>query len=656
MNEILWQPTAAQIEATEVARWCRDLGFEPDYSALHAWSVEDIGRFWGALWDRFGVVGDQGDVTFSQGERFRTASFFETGSLNIAENLLAANEVDPDTHVAMSFSNEDGPFSTLTVTELRERVSLLQQAMRRAGVGVGDVVAAWLPNLPDTIAIFLAANSLGAVFTSGSPDFGTNGVVDRFGQLDPKLLFATDEYLYAGKRHSTLERLSEVTARLPSLEETILVPYLNGAVDVDGATTLDAFCDGLSASALHFERLPFDHPAFVLFSSGTTGAPKAIVHRGGGVFLKLLSEHRIHCDIGPGDRVFYFTTAGWMMWNWLAVVLASDATLLLFDGSPFHPDPDVLFDLADREQATLFGVSAKYVDALNKANRRPAESHDLSTIRTICSTGSTLVHESFEYLYEHVKSDVHVASFSGGTDLCGCLVSGAPSSAVRIGEIQAPCIGLDIQIFDDDGAPLPPGEQGELVCTTPFPSIPLRFVGDENNERFDDSYFDRFDGSWHQGDFAEWTDAGGMIIHGRSDATLNPGGVRIGTAEIYRQVEQLDEILEGIVIGQSWDNDTRVVLFVRLADGATLDDELISTIKRAVREGASPRHVPAKVLEVSDIPRTRSGKISELAVRSVVHGRSVKNTEALANPESLEQFANRPELDDEHPPPRSPAG
>ncbi len=644
MNNILWQPTDAQIDATEVAQWCADLGLEADYGALHAWSVEDIGRFWATLWDRYGIVGDRGSTNYAAGDRFRTASFFPDGSLNVAENLLAARTVDPDTHVAMSFSNEDGPVSSLTITALRERVSLLQQAMQRAGVGVGDVVAAWLPNLPDTIAIFLAANSLGAIFTSGSPDFGTNGVVDRFGQLDPKLLFATDEYLYAGKRHSTLDRLAEIIERLPSVERTVLVPYLNGAVDVADTTTLDAFTTGLAATELAFERLPFDHPAFVLFSSGTTGAPKAIVHRAGGVFLKLVSEHRVHCDIHAGDRVFYFTTAGWMMWNWLAVVLASEATLVLFDGSPFHPDPDVLFDLADREQVTLFGVSAKYVDALNKANRRPGESHDLSTIRTICSTGSTLVHESFEYLYEHVKSDVHVASFSGGTDLCGCLVSGAPTSPVRIGEIQAPCIGLDIQVFADDGTPLPPGEQGELVCTTPFPSIPLRFVGDENNERFDGSYFDRFDGSWHQGDFAEWTDAGGMIIHGRSDATLNPGGVRIGTAEIYRQVEQLDEILEGIVIGQSWDNDTRVVLFVRLADGATLDDDLIAKIKKTVREGASPRHVPAKVLEVTDIPRTRSGKISELAVRSIVDGRAVKNTEALANPEALDQFADRAEL------------
>ncbi|RZV40962.1 MAG: acetoacetate--CoA ligase, partial [Acidimicrobiales bacterium] len=458
------------------------------------------------------------------------------------------------------------------------------------------------------------------------------------------LLFATDAYLYANKTHSTLDRLAEIQDRLPSLEDTVLVPYLHGEAAAPNTTTMSTFTAGLEPTELTFERLPFDHPVFVLFSSGTTGAPKAIVHRSGGVLMKLVSEHRIHCEIKPGDRVFYFTTAGWMMWNWLVVALASEATLVLYDGSPFHPDGNVVFDLADREQVTLLGISAKFVDAVNKAGLRPAETHDLTSIRTITSTGSTLVHESFRFVYDHIKSDVHLASMSGGTDLCGCLVAGDPTAPVVAGEIQAPGIGLDIAVFNDAAERLPRGEQGELVCLSPFPSIPLRFVNDPDNERFDRSYFTRFDGAWHQGDFAEWSDGGGMVISGRSDATLNPGGVRIGTAEIYRQVEQLAEVEEGLVIGQAWDNDTRVVLFVRLADGVMLTDELISTIKSTIRAGASPRHVPAVVAAVADIPRTRSGKISELAVRDVVHGMDVKNTEALANPEALELFRDRPEL------------
>ncbi|MFT7475570.1 MAG: acetoacetyl-CoA synthetase [Verrucomicrobiales bacterium] len=644
MSNTLWEASSNKVEATEIFALSKDLGLDGGYDELHAWSIEDSSRFWRTVWDRYGVIGERTDEIIRSGSRFRETRFFPDASLNVAENLLTAKTVNPATHIALTFSNETGAVSSHTLLELQQRVSVLQQAMRRAGVGAGDVVAAWLPNIPETMAIFLAANSIGAVFTSSSPDFGTNGVVDRFGQLDPKLFFATDAYLYANKTHSTLDRLSEIAARLPTVEQTVLVPYLNGDAHIADTTTLADFTSGLDSKALEFERLDADHPIFVLFSSGTTGTPKAIVHRSGGVLLKLISEHRTHCDIHAGDRVFYFTTAGWMMWNWLAMVLQAEATAVLFDGSPFHPGPEVLWEMAERERTTLFGISAKYVDALNKAKFHPADTYDLSSMRTICSTGSTLVHESFRFLYEHVKADVHVASMSGGTDLCGCLVGGNPTAPVIAGEIQCPAIGLDIAVFDADGSRLPVGEQGELVCLTPFPSIPLRFVGDDGHTRFDASYFDRFDGVWHQGDFAEWSDGGGMIISGRSDATLNPGGVRIGTAEIYRQVEQLAEIEEGLVIGQSWDNDTRIVLFVRLAQGATLDDQLVAAIKVAIRDGASPRHVPAKVLEVADIPRTRSGKISELAVRDIVEGRQVKNTEALANPEALELYRNRAEL------------
>ncbi len=644
MTQTLWTPSDEFAADTEIARWCADLGLS-SYADLHDWSTVDSERFWTAIWDRFGIVGDRGQVGVPAVDRFRSTRFFPDTTLSVAENLLRGSSVDdPENHLALSFSNEAGPQYEWSLRELRDRVSILQQAMVRAGVVAGDVVAAWLPNMPETMAIFLAANSLGATFTSSSPDFGANGVVDRFGQIEPRLLFATDAYLYAGKEHDTTDRLAEIQDRLPSLTATVHVPYLNGDRALDGVTSMTDFVADIAAAKPTFERLPFDHPVYVLFSSGTTGAPKAIVHRAGGVLLKLVSEHRVHCDIGPGDRVFYFTTAGWMMWNWLVMVLAADATVVLYDGSPFHPDADVVFDLVDREQVTLLGISAKYVDALNKAERRPAQTHDLGSVRTICSTGSTLVHESFRYLYEHVKSDVHVASMSGGTDLCGCLVAGDPTSPVIAGEIQAPAIGLGIEVFDDDGSALPVGEQGELVCTTPFPSIPLRFVGDDGDVRFDAAYFDRFDGAWHQGDFAEWSPGGGMIISGRSDATLNPGGVRIGTAEIYRQVEQLDAVEEALVIGQQWDDDTRVVLFVRMADGHNMNDDLRAAIKAAIRTGASPRHVPAKILQVPDIPRTRSGKISELAVRDVVHGRAVKNTEALANPEALEHYKDREEL------------
>ena len=643
MTSPLWQPSPQRIASTEVARLCAELDIPADYPTLHRYSVSEPAAFWGTVWDRYGVLGERTDQVIAPGGRLRETRFFPDARLNVAENILR-ERAPGSSNVALTFSNELGHQRTLGLDELRARVSVLQQAMRAASVSRGDVIAAWLPNLPETLIVFLAANSLGAVFTSSSPDFGTNGVVDRFGQIKPKLLFATDSYLYAGTVHDTTERLAEIQSRLPSVERTILVPYLDPDVTVPGTESLSEFTAGLSAGPLSFDRVDFDHPLFVLFSSGTTGAPKAIVHRSGGVLLKLLSEHRLHCDIRTDDRVFYFTTAGWMMWNWLAMAPASEATIVLYDGSPFHPSGNVLFDLAEREQVTLFGISAKYVDAVSKAGLRPAETHDLSSIRTICSTGSTLVHESFRFVYDHISSDVHLASMSGGTDLCGCLVAGDPTGPVFAGEIQAPAVGLDIAVVDDTGGPVPRGVQGELVCRNPFPSIPLGLVDDDTNERFDASYFDRIEGAWHQGDFAEWGPGGGMIISGRSDATLNPGGVRIGTAEIYRQVEQLPEVEESIVIGQSWDDDTRIVLFVRLAGGTALTDELEVEIRSAIRSGASPRHVPARIAAVTDIPRTRSGKISELAVRDVVHGRAVANTEALANPDALEQFRDRPEL------------
>lgn len=637
----LWTPDSDRVAATRVAHLMTEAGLDT-YEDLHRWSIEEPDAFWRLAWDFCGVVGASGDRVMVEGGSMRETRWFPDARLNVVDTLLARTDDGP----AFVFHGEAGHRRDLAWSELHDVVSQYQQLLLSLEIEPGDRVAAMMANTPDIYAVMLAAASIGAVFTSVSPDFGVAAAVDRFGQIEPRVLFASDGYHYGGKHFHVVDKVAELAGSIPSIERAYVVAYDRGA-DIDVADGLWSAADALAAfdpGPVHTVPLPFDHPWYVLYSSGTTGKPKCIVHRAGGVLLKHLTEQVLHCDIRPGDRVFYFTTAGWMMWNWLVGVLASEATLILYDGSPFHPDGNVLFDLADREKPTLLGISAKFVDAVNKAGLRPAETHNLSSVRTICSTGSTLVHESFRFVYEHVASDVHLASMSGGTDLCGCLVAGNPIGAVHAGEIQAPGIGLDIGVIDDEGNRLGPGEQGELICWTPFPSIPLRFVNDPGHERFDSSYFTRFPGAWHQGDFAEWAEGGGMVISGRSDATLNPGGVRIGTAEIYRQVEQLDEIEEGLVIGQAWDDDTRIVLFVRLADGVTLDDDLQQRIRSTIRTGASPRHVPARIVAVDDIPRTRSGKISELAVRDIVAGRTVKNTEALANPEALELYKELPEL------------
>ncbi len=638
----VWTPSPARAAATNMARFATRHGWA-DFVSLHAWSVADPATFWSAAWDDLGMVGTLGDVAMVPGEEFRDARFFPDARLNVAENLLRFGGTEP----ALVFHSEDGSVRrSISRDDLREMVGRLQQAMREAGVKVGDRVAVWLPNIPETYAVMLAAASLGAVFSSTSPDFGVDGVVDRFGQIEPTLLFACDGYLYGGKVHDCLAPLAEIRGALPSLERVVVVPFFGpgGTGDVADAVTLDEFTAGIEPREPDFEALPFDHPWYILFSSGTTGKPKCIVHRAGGVLLKHLVEHQLHCDVRPGDRVFYFTTAGWMMWNWLASGLASGATLVLYDGSPFHPDGTRLFDLADATGITLFGTSAKFIEALGKSGLRPAATHDLASLRTITSTGSTLVAEGFHIVHERVKADVHLASISGGTDLCGCLVAGDPTSPVHAGEIQRPALGLDIDVVDDAGLRVPPGVRGELVCRNAFPSMPLGFHDDPGGVRYRAAYFERIPGVWHQGDFAEWTDAGGIVIHGRSDATLNPGGVRIGTAEIYRQVDKVPEVLESVVIGQQVGDDTRVVLFVVLRDGVALDDELTARIRAEVRNGATPRHVPAVVAQVPEIPRTRSGKIVELAVRAMVHGETIENTDALANPDALRHFREHPAL------------
>ena len=603
----------------------------PDSVALQRWSVAHLGPFWDLAWDLTGVKGQKGNVTVAGDGSLLGAQFFPDGRVNFAENLLRRD----DDGVAIWFAREDGERRALTWTALSAQVDAMAGFLLGRGVRAGDRVAAWMPNLPETVVAMLATTAIGAVFSSTSPDFGPAGVLDRFGQIEPVVLFVADAYSYAGVKHDCVGRLREFRPRLATVRDVVVVgdvpARVNGAIGWD-----DALAGGGSMGP--FVSQPFDHAAFILYSSGTTGPPKCIVHRAGGILLKHLVEHQFGCDIRAGDTVFWFTTCGWMMWNWLTSALASGASIVCFDGSPFHPGPEVLWNLADDVGITMFGISAKYVDALRKGGFRPRDRHELSSVRTIGSTGSPLVNESFEFLYDAVLDDVHVASVSGGTDLCGCLVGGDPTRPVWTGEIQGPSLAMDIDVLDDEGAPLA-SAKGELVCRSPFPSMPLGFWGDHNGSRYHDAYFSRFSGVWAQGDFASWTSHGGIVIYGRSDATLNAGGVRIGTAEIYRQVETLPEIAEAIAIGQEWDGDTRIVLFVRLSDGADLDRALEDRIRGVLRDNCSPRHVPAVIRAVADIPRTRSGKLVELAVADVVNGRPVRNREALANPEALDLFA-----------------
>jgi acetoacetyl-CoA synthetase len=650
----LWTPGPERVQRSEMHRFRQALvpgGSDP--ADLWRLSVDDPGRFWQAVWDWCDLLGRPATVGYQPADRFSEARFCPDAELNVAENLLAPRAGTGE--VAVIAGREDGGRRELTWTQLRAQTAALAAVLREAGVEPGDRVAAWMPHVPETIVAFLAAASLGAVFSSTSADFGVDGVVDRFGQIGPKVLVAADGYRYGGRDFDCLERLGEIRSQLPSVGLTLVVGCLDPEPDLTRVTgrgapgrgPVEAWDHALARGAGSepaYRRLPFDHPLYILYSSGTTGKPKCIVHRAGGVLLKHLSEQRFHCDIKPGDRVLYFTTCGWMMWNWLVSALGSGATIVLHDGNPAVPHPAALFEVADELGVTLLGLSAKYIDSVMKSAVRPADRWALTTLRTICSTGSPLSPEGFAWVYDAVKADVHLASISGGTDLCGCLVLGDPTAPVYAGEIQARALGMAVEILDDDGTPLGPDVKGELSCLRPFPSMPLRFWGDDDGSRYRAAYFERFDGVWAHGDYASWTGRGGMVIYGRSDATLNASGIRIGTAEIYRVVEQLDEVVEAIAIGQQWDGDTRVVLFVRLADGLTLDEALVARIRTELRTKCSPRHVPAVVAQVPDIPRTRSGKIVELAVTETVHGRPVKNREALANPEALDHFAGRPEL------------
>ncbi|WP_366554661.1 acetoacetate--CoA ligase [Aquibaculum sediminis] len=645
----LWEPSAERIAEANMTAFMAWVGEREsldlaDYASFYGWSVDQSETFWRAFWEWSGIIADgPGELTLVNADQMPGAQFFPEAKLNFAENLLRRR----DGADAIVFRAEDKVERRLSHRELHEQVARLVIALREEGVEPGDRVAGFLPNMPETVIAMLATAALGAIWSSCSPDFGHQGVLDRFGQIEPKVLFVPDGYYYAGKTLPVLDRVKAFAAELPTVQRIVVCPLLgdgSAALDFDErGVWLEDYLPLPPVGEIDYVRMPFNAPLYIMFSSGTTGKPKCIVHGAGGTLIQHLKEHKLHCDLKPDDRVFYFTTCGWMMWNWQVSALASECTLLLYDGSPFHPDGNVLFDYAEAERATLFGTSAKYIDALKKADLRPKDTHDLSAMKVMTSTGSPLVPESFDWVYENVKEDLCLASISGGTDIVSCFVLGNPINPVWRGEIQCRGLGLAVEVWNDAGEPVVE-EKGELVCVKPFPCMPIYFWNDPDGSRYRSAYFERFPGVWCHGDYVELTRHGGIIVYGRSDATLNPGGVRIGTAEIYRQVEQLPEVLESIVVGQDWDNDVRVVLFVRLAEGAALDDELIKRIKTTIRQGASPRHVPARVLAVPDIPRTKSGKIVELAVRDVVHGREVKNQDALANPEALEHFKGRDEL------------
>jgi acetoacetyl-CoA synthetase len=650
----LWQPSTAAIKQANLTQFIEKISNDSQapissYEDLYQFSLENPSDFWRSVWDFCGVEGkNKSDRVLVDADQIEKAQFFPDANLNYAENLLRRRDND----IAISFYGEDQTYQKLTFLEIYQQTASIAKKFLDWGIRPGDRIAGYLPNMPQTVIAMLAAASIGAVWSSCSPDFGIQGVVDRFSQIHPKVLLIADGYVYGGKIFSCLDRLDPIRSQLPSIEHVIIVPYgrpINAMDNHDLPTSINIWDNILkesTAQTIDFAQLPFNHPLFILFSSGTTGVPKCIVHGAGGTLLQHLKEHQLHCDIKPGDKVFYYTTCGWMMWNWLVSALASRASIVLYDGSPFFPDPEILFDIADREGITLFGTSAKYIDSLAKNGCQPLNNHPLSRLRMITSTGSPLAPESFQYVYQSIKQDVCLASISGGTDIISCFVLGNPTRPVWAGEAQTRGLGMAVDVFDEAGNPLI-GKKGELVCTQPFPSQPLGFWNDQNGQKYHTAYFSRFPNVWHHGDFVELTPHGGMIIHGRSDTVLNPGGVRIGTAEIYRQVEKIPEILESLAIGQSWEHDERVILFVHLKEGALLTNDLIKKIKTTIRQNTSPRHVPAKIIAVMDIPRTKNGKLAERAVRDLIHGEIPKNQESLANPEALQQYKNLSELNEE---------
>ena len=639
-NPVMWKPGDERVRATGMQRFMQEAG-HADYDSLYAWSVSDLSAFWEMLSGFCDVqFVKTAATTLSRHDNIMDAGWFAGSQLNYAAHLLRHR----GSGAALVFFGEDGTRREFSRDELRAEVAAVAAGLRRAGVGQGDRVGGVLPNCPEAVVAMLATTSIGAIWSSCSPDFGVNGVVDRFGQIEPKVLFATNGYYYNGKTCDTRPTVTGVVKNVGSIEQTVVIPFvdkLSADVSLDNAVAWEQF--RREGESLTFAPVDFDHPLYIMYSSGTTGVPKCIVHGHGGTLLQHLKEHVLHTDIGVGDRLFYFTTCGWMMWNWMVSGLAAGATLILFDGSPFFNDGRILWQMDEAEKVSVFGTSAKYISALEKAGVRPRDEFSLPALRTLLSTGSPLAPESFDYVYDAIGNDLQLSSISGGTDILSCFALGNPVLPVRRGELQCRGLGMAVEVWNDEGEPVVE-EHGELVCTRPFPSAPVGFWNDADGARYRAAYFDRFEGIWAHGDFAELTPSGGLVIHGRSDAVLNPGGVRIGTAEIYRQVEKLDEVIESIAVGQNWKDDVRVVLFVVLRDGIVLDDDLRGRIRTVIGENTTLRHVPAKIVVVPEIPRTKSGKIVELAVRSIVHGETVKNTDALANPEALAHFSGIDEL------------
>ncbi len=651
MADLLWQPTDSEIRDTNIYRFMQTVNkrfntrFE-DYSQLHQWSVDHLDDFWATVWDFVAIQSSRPyDVVIDAPSRMPGAKWFQGAELNFAQNLLRFR----DDHTALIFRGENKVHRTVTYAQLYDQVARLAGPMRKAGVQPGDRVVGFVPNMPESIVAMLAAASIGAVWSSCSPDFGIKGVLDRFGQIKPKVLFTADGYYFKGKPIDSLARIADILKDLPSIEKVVVIPYLKDRPEighVPHAVHYADFLDSEPGEEIDFAQLPFEHPLYIMYSSGTTGLPKCMVQSAGGVLINQLKEHVLHTDVTRDDTVFYFTTCGWMMWNWLTASLAVGATLMLYDGNPFHPDAGALWQMTEDDKVTVFGTSAGYLAALQNSGLKPKERYNLSTLRALLSTGSPLTREGFEFVYSDINSNLQLASISGGSDLNGCFALGNPMGPVYSGELQCRGLGMNVFAYDDNGQPVE-NQQGELVCASPFPSMPIYFWDDPEGKRYHSAYFDVYPGIWAHGDYIEINERGGIVIYGRSDATLNPGGVRIGTAEIYRQVEQFDEVEDSLVIGQPWKNDVRVILFLKMAAGNELSEELLSRIKTAIRTNASPRHVPAKILTTPDIPYTLNMKKVELAVKKVIEGKTVLNKDALRNPEILDYFANLEELQEE---------
>ncbi len=646
-NPIMWTPSDERIKSSQMFRFIQNINEKYNidlisFADLHNWSVNNKSDFWSSIWNFFEIIGSKGNAPYvSPQNQMPGSKFFPSGKVNYAENMLSGDV----SGAAIVFKSEDKIRKEISWKNLKLQVATLANFLLKQGLVKGDRVAAYMPNVPETVIMMLATSSIGAIFSSASPDFGVDGVLDRFGQIKPKILLTTDGYLYNGKEVNITNKVIDVVKFLPSLQRVVVAPLLGIKTDYynDKFISYNAVQEKYFTQTITFEPLNLDDPLYIMFSSGTTGKPKCIVHSNGGILLKHLVEVGLHSNARKNSKVFYFTTCGWMMWNWLVSGLLVKATIYLYDGSPFFPNPEILWDYIDSEKINFMGVSAKYIDALSKESINIINKYNLSHLEVIGSTGSPLVHESFDYIYKNVKKDVSVASLSGGTDIVGCFIGGNPMSAIRRGEIQGPILGMDVHVYNENGHSIK-NEKGELVCIQSFPTMPLFFWNDEKNKKYHEAYFNKYPNVWCHGDYIAKTENDGFIIFGRSDATLNPGGVRIGTAEIYRQVEQIEEVLEGLVVGQIWQGDTRVVLFVRLKPKYYLKKDLINKIKTKIKIGASPRHVPAKIIVVNDIPRTKSGKIAELAVRDLIHNKEINNETALANPECLEEFKNINEL------------